>query len=464
MKTTEKYDILLIAPKINFHDFRPPLSLIYLASYLLSRGLSCKIIDGNCHDFTPEEIVDEIAEARSIGISCYQTTINETLSLCDEVRRRLPGIKIIGGGPLMTTSHDQLMRLGKIDIGVIGEGELTLCELLQSDLSSVHTVAGIAYRKNGETILTPKRPHIPNLDSLPYLDYSLVDMDIYWKNQSEMEIPKSVFITTSRGCAYQCSFCSTATLWPGKIRRYSVGRIVKEISRLRAIYKDVNISFMDDSFFADKKWLSSFFQKIAPMSLTYGCIGRADHLNEDMVAQLKHTGCRYVGIGVETGVQSRQKKLKKHLDLTKVELSVAWLGRYAILTKCYFMLGFPDETVEEMAETINFAVKLKRLGMSDCTIFAVNLFAGTELSRHYEEALWQSKVYDGQGHKKLSIYSSIPDVSLNPYVSRQQLLALIKLAYEKIEAIAEISPAEIVTLVQRNGDLHDGSDTHVKSD
>lgn len=440
-------DILFISPRVNFQDFRPPLSLIYLASYLRDKRMECRIIDGNRHHYTHADIVSRIGKTRSVGLSFYQTTMGETLALCREIRRHCPDLPVIGGGPLMTTSFDRLMASGLIDFGIVGEGEITLAELIRKDFSHPEAIPGLAYMEGKKPVFTGRRSHIPDLDTLPFLDYSLVDMPAYWEKQEELQIPRSLFMTTSRGCAYRCSFCSTATLWPGKIRRYSPDRIIREIRHHREAFPGIHISFMDDSFFANRKWLDAFFTGIARLNLSYGCIGRADHLTAGIVRQLKRTGCTYVGIGVETGVQEMQKTLRKHLDLKQVENAVAWLAGEGIFTKCYFMLGFPGETLDEMARTINFAVRLKTLGMSDCVIFAVNLFVGTEMSRGFEEALWQSKVYNGQRHEKLSLYSSVPDVSVNASVPRENLLDLIKLAYDRIASASRITVREITELL-----------------
>jgi len=449
MKFSSRYDILLISPKVNFQDFRPPLSLIYLASFLQHHGKRCRIIDGNRYNLSNDDILSNIRNTKSVGLSFYQTTMTETIALCRAIHERFPDLPVIGGGPLMTTSCDRLMESGQIDFGVIGEGEQTLLELLCNDFSHLNSIQGIVYMERGRPVSTQMRPHIKDLDTLPFLNYSFVDLPGYWEKQEEYHVPRSVFMTTSRGCAYKCSFCSTAILWPGKIRRYSVDRIIREINHICFIYQDVHISFMDDSFFADKKWLDDFFEKISPLNLTYGCIGRADHLSAAIVERLKQTGCTYVGIGVETGVPELQITLRKHLNLDRVKQSVTWLSRMGIFTKCYFMLGFPKETLEEMVQTINFAVELKILGMSDCVIFAVNLFVGTEMSRGFEEEVWQSRVYNGQEHDKLSLYSSVPDVSLNPYIPRNKLLSLIKLAYKKIASKSFITIQEVTELLEK---------------
>jgi radical SAM superfamily enzyme YgiQ (UPF0313 family) len=404
----------------------------------------------------------EALQPRALGVSFYQSTQEEGLKLCRAVKKRWPEIRTIGGGPLVTTSFTQLLSGGELDIAVLGEGEETLYELLREDCPPVPEVAGIAYvNEQGQVVKTQSREGIANLDELPFLDYSFVDLDRYWVFQEQTDVPRSIFMTTSRGCAYKCTFCATPALWPGAVRRYSAKRVVDEIRYQRDVNGIVNISFLDDSFFANKPWLREFFERVEPLGITYGCIGRADHLTEREVLSLKKTGCRYVALGVESGVQGRQKTMKKLLNLKRVKETVRLLSEHGIYNKCFFMLGFPDETLAEMAETINFAVTLKTMGMADCNIFAVNLFAGTELASKYAvddmigHAAEGSEIYSGPSHPQLSRYSTVPSIEVNPYVSRDRLLDMIVFAYERIEAREPITAADLEPFT--NGDVAAGN-------
>lgn len=433
-------------------DIRPPLNLIYLASYVAAKGMSCRVLDANNAEYSMDRMMQEIEtlQPRALGVSFYQSTQEEGLKLCRQVKARWPGIRTIGGGPLVTTSYAELLAGGEVDVAVLGEGEETLYELLQEDGPPLSEVAGIAYvNEQGQVVKSKPRAAIAELDELPFLDYSFVDLDRYWVFQEQTDVPRSIFMTTSRGCAYKCTFCATPALWPGAVRRYSAKRVVDEIRYQRDVNGIVNISFLDDSFFANKPWLREFFERVEPLGITYGCIGRADHLTEREVLALKRTGCRYVALGVESGVQGRQKTMKKLLNLERVKETVRLLGLHGIYNKCFFMLGFPDETLAEMAETINFAVTLKTLGMADCNIFAVNLFAGTELAANYAvddmvgHASNQSEIYSGPSHPKLSRYSTVPSIEVNPYVTRDRLLDMIVFAYERIEAHQHITAADL---------------------
>jgi len=454
-----KYDILLISPPLIWGqkermDIKPPLNLMYLSSYLNTRGVKCKIIDSLSEKYDTEEILTIIEEKTPefIGIPFYHASIDTVMYLSKKIKERWPSIKIIGGGPSMTIHAGELLRYEEIDFGVKGEGEITLEQIIKE--KDYENIDGLVYKKNGSVITNNVREHV-DLDSLPYIDYSLVNMNPYFDYQDSLKIPRSIFMTTSRGCGFKCIYCATPMLWPGKIRRYSPRRVIDEIKYTVSKFPGVNIGFMDDSFFASKKWLQEFCSNIS--GVRYCCIGRADHLEKELIELLAKTGCHYVALGVETGNPFMQKKIKKHLNLEKTKKNVKLLVDNNILTKCFFMLGFPEETVEEMSETINFAVDLRKAGMFKFNFFPVVIYPGTELANGRKEETFKSRIYEDYkldntedfGEKCIRMYSTIPDADINQYLTGEELIELTKLAYNKVESMEYITPGEIMSYVKK---------------
>ncbi len=457
-------DIVFLANPLTWNkesrmDIKPALNLLYLASYINSKGLNAEIIDASCEKIDVHAAVKMIVakNPRFLGVAFYQGSQDTVLRLCSEVKKLASSIKTIGGGPLMTAVAEKILSYESIDIGVIGEGEISLYEILTAPADNYDAIDGIAYKKDGNIKINPKISHITDLDILPFLDYSLIDMHPYFALQEKLSVPRLIFLTTSRGCAFRCTYCASPVLWPGKVRRHSVGRIIAEIKYHTQKFGKINIGFLDDSFFADKNWVSEFFDEIVKIGVNYSCIGRADHIDEETVRRLAETGCNFVSMGVETGSVKKQKELKKFLNLDAVIRNVRLFHKHNIYCRCFFMIGFPDETMEEMAETINFAVELKKNEMSDCTFFVTNLYAGTEMSKKFEDKLWKTQIYyDNQNatseastvqkdfaEEKFLRYSSVPAVNINPFLNNLQLVELVKTAYKKINDKQYISVAEI---------------------
>lgn len=463
-------DILLLNPPLLWGqeermDLKPPLNLMYLASWLKHHGHTAPLVDAVSLGLSFENVLERIASLapRRLGVPFYQGSRETAVRLCREAKKLLPKLLIIGGGPLMTTFSEDLMLEHCIDAGVIGEGELTLTELLETpDRGDWPGIPGLALRDAaGNVFKTPPRAPIEPLDSLPFLDTDQPDLQPYYKFHEKLGMPRWLFLSSSRGCPFRCVFCATPVLWPGPMRRLSVPRLIEEIRFHRRDDPTLGIGFMDDSFFSDKRWLNEFLSAIAPENLRYCCIGRADHLDAQEAEKLAKTGCHYVALGVETANQARQKTIRKFLDLDKVEATVRSLSANGILTKCFFMLGFPGETPAEMAETINFAVTLRKAGMSECNFFPVSIYPGTELATGCSASAFTSGIYAGydrenkpisafdaeaRGEKRLSIYANIPTADINEFLTHAQLLSLVKTAYVKVEKAESITPEEVLAI------------------
>ena len=284
-----------------------------------------------------------------------------------------------------------------IDFVVIGEPEQTIFELTgvleQGNLASLKKVKGIGFRRNGETVITPPRPAIQDLDSLPFPARHLLPMDTYFaavkENPLRGEIRKPwVAMLTSRGCPYNCVFCSVHIVMGKTWRCRSPENVVDEIEQLVHIYHVKQIDFVDENMTLDKKRMETICDLIVKKDLDiewYTPNGvRADTLDENLLTKMKASGCKKLRIAPESGVQRVVDKIvKKSLNLKEVEKAVVLSKKVGIKVGCFFVIGLIGETKEDIEETINYAYKLRQLG-ADSFIFSIATpHYGTEL---YEQA------------------------------------------------------------------------------
>jgi magnesium-protoporphyrin IX monomethyl ester (oxidative) cyclase len=463
-------DVLLIATPLIMGDhrldFKPPLNLLFLHAYLKQQGMAADVCDmvSERMDLAGVLARIETQKPRAIGIPLYHATTDTVFELARHIRALDPAIKIIVGGPSFTIEPDKYMQSGLFDAGVVGEGEVTFLETIKAlrEADPPHT-PGAAFLKDGKVVIHPRREQIEHLSDLPFLDYSPINMDVYFNYQKQMGIHQTIFMTTSRGCAFRCTFCSTPLLWgPSNVRRVSASRILAEIEHHLSIFPDTHIGFLDDSFFADRKWLAEFFPGIKKLGAKYTCIGRVDHLDTALIEQTAESGCTYIAFGVETGSQLRQRQIKKYLSLDKLKRNMAAFAKYDITTKCFFMLGFPDETIQEMADTINLAVDLAIIGMKKCSFFPVIVYPGTELARAFDFQEFDAGIYEdyvidmagytggsapvNAGETGMSMYSTVPKTDSNPYLNHRALVKLIKIAYQKVTDKEPITVEEVEAL------------------
>jgi radical SAM superfamily enzyme YgiQ (UPF0313 family) len=283
------------------------------------------------------------------------------------------------------------------DFVVIGEAEYTMLELVgaleQGTTKGFKKIRGIGYIKNGETVITPPRPAIQDLDALPFPARHLLPMETYFAAvkkippRGEISKPWTVMLT-SRGCPYNCVFCSIHTVMGKKWRARSPENVVNEIEQVVHTYRIKQLDFVDENMTLDKRRMESICDLIVKRGLDiewYTPNGvRADTLDENLLKKMKASGCKKIRIAPESGVQRVVDHIiKKNLDLKEVEKAVVLSKKVGIKVGCFFVIGLIGETKEDIEESINYAQKLRRLGADSFYFSYAMPVYGTEL---YEQA------------------------------------------------------------------------------
>ena len=293
-----------------------------------------------------------------------------------------------------------------IDYVVRGEGEYTISELVDTlenrNRKDLHDIQGIGFIENKETIITPPRPEILNLDRLPFPARHLLPMETYFEAVKENPIrgvinKRWAIMITSRGCPHECIFCSNHIVMGRKWRPRSPENVVEELEQLIKNYRIKQLDFYDDNMTLKKDRVMQICNLIKERGLDiewYVPTGvRADTLDEELLIKMKRSGCRGLRIAPESGVQRVVNQvIKKNQDLKKVENAVILANKVGIKLGVFFILGMIGETKEEIKETINFAYKLRRLGAKNFHFSVATPLYGTEL---YEQAISGDFLKDG---------------------------------------------------------------------
>ena len=289
---------------------------------------------------------------------------------------RNAGIPVIIGGYHITELPSSLTE--NMDVGVIGEGEYTLCELLDLFLehgelrsSDLHDVRGIVFRDDHEHVMTEPREVVGKttmcLDELPMPDRSM------------MTVRRHSNMLTSRGCPYNCTFCASTRFWPN-IRYFSPSKIIEEVKYLRDTHGVRFITFHDDLFIANKKRLEVFAELVLREDLPgqgfqFSCSSSATRISDDTASLLKEMNFVSVYLGLETGNQEVLTRLKGHaFRVDDNEDAVHTLRRHGIHAHASFIIGEPRETLEQMQDTYDF---INRSPLSLITINVLVPLPGT---------------------------------------------------------------------------------------
>lgn len=375
-----KLKILLINPPFfpeerygknlkHFGALNEPLGLAYLASNLELHNYPVKILDCTALDITLEKISQELKKDRYdiIGLTMLTpmySRVKETSKIIKEV---CPESKIIVGGAHPTTlPKETLEEIKDIDYVCIGEGEHTIVEFVQAieKKEGLGKVAGLAFRRNGQIILTSARELEKNLDIFPPPARHLLPIEKYKLTASRTK--KSSFCPTlivARGCPFNCSYCSHTF---GKtFRRHSVKRVIQEIEFLIKQYETSELNLEADNLTIDKEFLYSLCQEMIERKINqkiqWTCESRMDLVNEDLLRKMHEAGCWQISYGVESGVQRLLDLINKEEKLEDMERVFAITKKVGITIRGFFMLGLPTETYQESLQTIEFAKKLDPL-------------------------------------------------------------------------------------------------------
>lgn len=341
----------------------PPLGLCYLAAVLEKEKHEVKIIDAAVERLSIERIIKRITNyyPELIGITTFTVSIYSCYELIKEIRRRFPAIKIIAGGPHITSNPDDLLLYPEVDLAVIGEGEVTFKELIDAIQKgkNIESLKGIAYTVKGNMFFTPPREYISDLDILPFPARHLVPIQLYRPQPNDQKRLPKLSIISSRGCPYPCIFCDK-NVFKNAYRSFSPEYIVNEISHLVKEFKAQDIAFVDSTFTPSKDRVYGIIKEMKKSNLnaSWTCSVRADILDRQLLKEMKDAGCWRVRIGIESGNEEVLKFIKKGITKYQITKVANWAFELDLEPKGFFMIGHLVDTKETIEETINFACSL----------------------------------------------------------------------------------------------------------
>ncbi|MEP7356579.1 MAG: cobalamin-dependent protein, partial [Anaerolineales bacterium] len=274
----------------------PTLGLLYLSSYLKSKGYAIGVFDATFSKLADFQARLEADRPPVVGLYTNLMTkfnVLTMIGLC-----RAVGAKVVLGGPEPPAYAAEYLARGA-DVIVVGEGELTLEDLLARQLRDLGDVPGIIYRgDDGALVTNPPRPYITNLDALPFPDRDAIDMDRYVRVWRENHGRGSVSLICARGCPFHCQWCSHA-VYGNTHRRRSPGNVVAELEMLVERYKPDQLWYADDVFTIHRRWFLEYaaLLKARGLAIPFECISRADRLDDTVVTALKEMGCYRLWIG-----------------------------------------------------------------------------------------------------------------------------------------------------------------------
>jgi anaerobic magnesium-protoporphyrin IX monomethyl ester cyclase len=331
-----------------------PLGILYISAFLKKYGFDVEVYDSTFNSFEEQKKKLEASGPDVAAIYCNLMTKLNVIPLIKFIKSSpsLKHTKIILGGPEPPFYAEEFLNTGA-DIIVDGEGEATMKELcgeLSKPEPALHKIRGIIFKDEGNnTVRTPARELINDIDNLPMPDRESVKLNLYldtWKNAHGYS---SVSVNTMRGCPYTCKWCSHS-VYGLTYRRLSPERTAYEIEYVKEKYNPDMLWFVDDVFTISYKWLFKLEEilKSRNIKIRFECISRSDRLNEDVIKSLKNLGCFRLWIGAESGSQKVLDLMDRRVKAAQVREMIRLASKYGIETGTFIMLGYPGESKEDI--------------------------------------------------------------------------------------------------------------------
>lgn len=406
----------------------PPLGLAYLATILKKQdpNKQIRIFDANF-----EDVYSEVKNYSPdlIGITAMTPDYGRAIDFAEKTKQDTK-VPIILGGVHVTTLPSSMK--GCFDIGVLGEGEETISELVNTfgkhgifPLENLKKIKGIIFHTAEGICNTGRRELIENLDTIPHPDRTIINEAYFEKMMWNGKIGKRTHIITSRGCPFGCAFCSTSLFWQRKIRLHSIPYIMEDIKEMYYKYNITHFDVQDDLFIFKKDRAEEMIAALEKEGLL-GKISwfvnlRVDLVNEELLKALKRLNVLKLGFGFESGCDKTLKFLKNNtVTVEQARNAVKLCLKHGIEVGGSFIFAVPGESISDMYETLSVIKEFKDMGVTDLSTFVLTPYPGTKV---WEIAKERGKVTDDMDWNRLaqnSEYNALNPMLLDQDIDRKQ--------------------------------------------
>ncbi|MEA3486295.1 MAG: radical SAM protein [Thermodesulfobacteriota bacterium] len=387
-----------------------PVGLAYMAAVLREKNYEVRILDSVAEGYDEPEVEVEpeifrygmsneniVKRIEDFGpdlvcIGCPQLVrLPEALKVVSLSKGVSPKVPVVmGGGSVSALGADLFKLTEEVDFVVCGEGEERLCDLikaLQSPAPNLSAVDGLIYRKDKAIVVNPAVKVVRNLDALPLPAYDLLPMEIYFEKNHNPSVhssaQKTCTIITSRGCPHTCYYCPVHRVFgPGgpRFRMRSIESILTELDFLVSRYAIQEVQFEDANFNASIPRTITLSRAIGErfpnLRWTTPHGNQISTLTPEVLRAMAEGGCYSLHLAIESGNQGFLEQRKNSIQLSDVETLLKRVREMGFLLSTFFMIGFPEETREDIATTVNYA---ESLDLDDVHFFIAVPFQGTEM-------------------------------------------------------------------------------------
>jgi len=362
--------VQLIYTHLNNPNATPPMGIIALGTFLTRNGVETRLYDLS-FDRDLEGLAAELRswQPQIVGVSSLTIGINTAFDVAKLAKELLPESKVVFGGPHTTALPAETLQQPNIDFVVIGEGEITLLDLVRTveqggDFSRVQ---GIGFKTGGQPVFTSPRPYIGNLDELGIPDRRLLPtFDKYLKVPPGFPyLMPWTYLIVGRGCPFNCSFCQPMLekLFGNKVRIRSPKLVADEMELLIGQYRVKSIYFADDTFISNTAWVRELCAEIKKRGIHKKVVWMAqtnvNTLTAETAVLLKEAGCMFLAFGVESGNETiLQEVMKKNQSREQIKKAFLICQKEGILTEAALIIGCAEDSVSSIQDTVTLVAEI----------------------------------------------------------------------------------------------------------
>ena len=327
----------------------------------------------------------------------------------EAVSNKFPNVPVVLGGEHVTAMPEKILdTCPGVDICVLGEGEETIVDLAQCFPEKLSEVQGIVYRdEQGKIRWTEPRKRIRDIEKIPRPDWDELPIDAYLTSQfgHGLNAGRTMPILATRGCPFQCTFCSSPFMWGTRWVARDTKLLADEIEEYIEKYNITNVDFYDLTAIVKKSWIIEFCNELISRNLNISWQlpsgTRSEAIDDDVTPLLYKSGCRNMNYAPESGSERMLLSIKKKVKLYKMLQSLKSAVKSKINVKINIIIGFPNETHKDIWMTLFYLIKFSMAGAHDVSVGVFAPYPGSELYNDlvskgkidHNEEYWQKLAY-----------------------------------------------------------------------
>ena len=408
----------VVRPKWNYVNLTtPPIGPAYVAGSLRQAGFEVSFIDAigeaieqvlptseelMLHGLSFDEIVSRIpSDCRFIGISIqFSFEFPESRRLTEHIRKSFPNAFLFAGGEHVTALPEETLQETELNAIVLGEGESKAVELIKTVLEqnssssqsnsidyNLSEIAGICWKdpQTQKIIQNKTGKRIQQVNQVAKPAWDLIPLEAYLSRNLGFGVARgrNMPVLASRGCPYQCTFCSSPLMWTTEWKARTPDDLLEEIEEWIRVYQVDNFDFYDLTAIIKKDWIIEFCQKILERNLQFTWQlpsgTRTEAIDGEVAKLLYQSGCRNLSYAPESGSPRVLKRIKKKIHPSKMLKSLRACVREGLNVKTNIILGFPEETVTDVFHSYWFIIKMAAVGAQDLAVWCFSPYPGSEI-------------------------------------------------------------------------------------